>query len=152
MFGLSLWIISLGAGGENPSHIRLLMLMEEIALMMYLMKNLSASGAYVGLVAPEEVGSWQRESKGYQFWTRTDDKGHFIIDNIRLGNYNLYAWVPGFIGYYKYNTSLTVTGFFWLKISCSYQTIWSSFPAQVLLHTKQMMKSRGAFCIHQLKV
>ncbi|KAK9758372.1 hypothetical protein RND81_01G225500 [Saponaria officinalis] len=75
----------------------------------YQAKNLSANGAYVGLAAPGEVGSWQRESKGYQFWTRADDKGHFIIDNIRPGNYNLYAWVPGFIGDYKYNTSLTVT-------------------------------------------
>ncbi|KAL9229205.1 hypothetical protein vseg_004694 [Gypsophila vaccaria] len=75
----------------------------------YLTKQLSASGAYVGLAAPGDVGSWQRESKGYQFWTTTDSKGHFTIDNIRPGKYNLYAWVPGFIGDYKYNTTVTIT-------------------------------------------
>ncbi|XP_074273393.1 uncharacterized protein LOC141597004 isoform X2 [Silene latifolia] len=75
----------------------------------FLKKNSSASAAYIGLAAPGEVGSWQRESKGYQFWTRTDDKGHFTIDNIHPGNYSLYAWVPGFIGDYKYNDTLNIT-------------------------------------------
>ncbi|XP_021743771.1 probable rhamnogalacturonate lyase B [Chenopodium quinoa] len=76
---------------------------------MYLKTNTSANKAYVGLAAPGEVGSWQRESKGYQFWTTTDDKGHFTIENIRPGSYNLYGWVPGFIGDYKYNDSVDIT-------------------------------------------
>ncbi|XP_010254609.1 PREDICTED: probable rhamnogalacturonate lyase B [Nelumbo nucifera] len=69
-----------------------------------------ANSAYVGLALPGEVGSWQRECKGYQFWTRADENGFFSISNIRAGDYNLYAWVPGFIGDYKYEVVLTITG------------------------------------------
>ncbi|XP_068655984.1 uncharacterized protein [Aristolochia californica] len=65
--------------------------------------------AYVGVAAPGEVGSWQRESKGYQFWTRTDADGYFSINDIRTGDYNLYAWVPGFVGDFKYDAILTIT-------------------------------------------
>ncbi|KAE9614481.1 putative rhamnogalacturonan endolyase [Lupinus albus] len=68
-----------------------------------------ANNAYVGLALPGDAGSWQRESKGYQFWTRTDRKGHFKIENIIPGVYNLYAWVSGFIGDYKYNTTILIT-------------------------------------------
>ncbi|XP_059438373.1 rhamnogalacturonate lyase B-like [Corylus avellana] len=67
-----------------------------------------AQSAYVGLAAPGEVGSWQRESKGYQFWTQADENGRFIIKNILPGEYNLYAWVPGFIGDYKNDTKITI--------------------------------------------
>ncbi|KAK7301084.1 hypothetical protein RJT34_11944 [Clitoria ternatea] len=68
-----------------------------------------ARDAYIGLAPPGEAGSWQRECKGYQFWTRTDEEGYFSIDNIRTGDYNLYAWVPGFIGEYWNNAILTIT-------------------------------------------
>ncbi|KAJ7958892.1 Rhamnogalacturonate lyase family protein [Quillaja saponaria] len=68
-----------------------------------------ANGAYVGLAPPGEVGSWQRECKDYQFWTRADDSGYFSINNIRTGVYNLYAWVPGFIGDYRYDDFLTIS-------------------------------------------
>jgi len=47
---------------------------------------------------------WQ----GYQFWTQADTKGFFLINNIVPGDYNLYAWVPGFIGDYRYNVTITV--------------------------------------------
>ncbi|KAL8476324.1 hypothetical protein ACS0TY_028844 [Phlomoides rotata] len=67
-----------------------------------------ANSAYIGLAPPGELGSWQRENKGYQFWTQTDSKGYFLIDGIRAGNYNLYAWVPGFIGDYKCNDEINV--------------------------------------------
>ncbi|XP_020236101.1 probable rhamnogalacturonate lyase B isoform X1 [Cajanus cajan] len=67
------------------------------------------SGAYVGLAAIGEVGSWQRECKGYQFWTITDDKGYFSIINIRPGDYNLYSWVTGFIGDYQFDSVINVT-------------------------------------------
>ncbi|KHN08234.1 Rhamnogalacturonate lyase [Glycine soja] len=67
------------------------------------------SGAYVGLAAIGEVGSWQRECKGYQFWTITDDKGYFSIINIRPGGYNLYSWVNGFIGDYQFDSVIYVT-------------------------------------------
>ncbi|XP_014500308.1 probable rhamnogalacturonate lyase B [Vigna radiata var. radiata] len=67
------------------------------------------SGAYVGLAAIGDVGSWQRECKGYQFWTITDDKGYFSIINIRPGDYNLYSWVTGYIGDYQFDKIINVT-------------------------------------------
>ncbi|GAB2227505.1 hypothetical protein Droror1_Dr00009327 [Drosera rotundifolia] len=69
----------------------------------------AANGAFVGLALPGECGSWQRESKGYQFWTRADENGYFSIKWIREGQYNLYAWVPGFIGDYRYDNEITIT-------------------------------------------
>ncbi|KAJ8762543.1 hypothetical protein K2173_007982 [Erythroxylum novogranatense] len=71
--------------------------------------ELSGSGAYVGLAVPGEVGSWQIESKGYQFWAQTDKNGGFLINNVRPGVYNLYAWVPGFIGDYKLNAPVNIS-------------------------------------------
>ncbi|OVA15246.1 Rhamnogalacturonate lyase [Macleaya cordata] len=70
---------------------------------------ISAGSAYVGLAPPGDVGSWQKECKGYQFWTKTDEDGYFSVYDIRTGDYNLYAWVPGFIGDYKYEVNLTIT-------------------------------------------
>ncbi|XP_061967377.1 uncharacterized protein LOC133691065 isoform X3 [Populus nigra] len=70
--------------------------------------TISAEGAYVGLAAPGEAGSWQLESKGYQFWTKTDGCGNFTINGIRSGDYNLYAWVPGFIGDYKFTSVINI--------------------------------------------
>ncbi|KAJ9170455.1 hypothetical protein P3X46_018561 [Hevea brasiliensis] len=67
-----------------------------------------ASSAYVGLAVPGDVGSWQTEAKGYQFWTQADRKGNFSIKNVRAGNYSLYAWVPGVIGDYKYSVNITI--------------------------------------------
>lgn len=49
------------------------------------------------------------EIQGYQFWTRTDEDGYFSVYDIRTGDYNLYAWVPGFIGDYKCDTDITIT-------------------------------------------
>ncbi|KAA8546657.1 hypothetical protein F0562_003112 [Nyssa sinensis] len=68
----------------------------------YSKKNLTAANsAYVGLALPGDVGSWQTENKGYQFWTRADADGYFSIKGVRTGNYSLYAWVPGILGDYK---------------------------------------------------
>lgn len=69
---------------------------------------ITGNSAYVGLAPPGEVGSWQSENKGYQFWTQADTEGYFVIRNVREGNYSLYAWVPGFIGDYKYDTYVYV--------------------------------------------
>ncbi|RZC82080.1 hypothetical protein C5167_044653 [Papaver somniferum] len=71
-------------------------------------KDIPAVDAYVGLALPGEVGSWQTECKGYQFWTRAGLDGSFTIKNVHSGDYNLYAWVPGFIGDYKYGNLITV--------------------------------------------
>ncbi|CAN1288801.1 Rhamnogalacturonate lyase, partial [Linum perenne] len=66
------------------------------------------SGGFVGLAAPGEVGSWQTDGKGYQFWTEANAQGNFSISNIRPGEYNLYAWIPGFIGDYKSDSLITI--------------------------------------------
>ncbi|XP_047158133.1 rhamnogalacturonate lyase-like [Vigna umbellata] len=68
-----------------------------------------AKSSYVGLALPGDAGSWQIESKGYQFWTQTDKDGSFSITNIVPGKYALYAWVPGFIGDYKYSINVGIT-------------------------------------------
>lgn len=68
-----------------------------------------AKGAYVGLAPPGDAGSWQRECKDYQFWVQADEQGYFSISGIRTGDYNLYAWVPGFIADYKYDVAITIT-------------------------------------------
>lgn len=68
-----------------------------------------ANGAYVGLAPPGENGSWQRECKDYQFWVKADEEGYFSITSIRTGDYNLYAWVPGFIGDYRSDIAITIT-------------------------------------------
>ncbi|GMN40188.1 hypothetical protein TIFTF001_009413 [Ficus carica] len=70
---------------------------------------ISANGAYVGLAPPGDVGSWQRECKDYQFWSRADENGYFSINDIRTGNYSIYAWVPGFIGDYRCDVVLGIT-------------------------------------------
>ncbi|XP_014519713.1 probable rhamnogalacturonate lyase B [Vigna radiata var. radiata] len=67
-----------------------------------------AKNAYVGLALPGNAGSWQKECKGYQFWTQTDRNGHFLIENVVPGDYKLYAWVPGFIGDYIYPTKISI--------------------------------------------
>ncbi|OMP01641.1 hypothetical protein COLO4_11705 [Corchorus olitorius] len=67
-----------------------------------------AGSAYVGLAPPGEAGSWQRDAKGYQFWTQADEHGRFEINHVRPEDYNLYAWVPGFIGDYRLNLTITI--------------------------------------------
>ncbi|KAL1566777.1 rhamnogalacturonan endolyase [Salvia divinorum] len=68
----------------------------------------AAISAYVGLAQPGDAGSWQTNSKGYQFWSRSDKRGHFSIKGVREGIYNLYAWVPGVIGDYKHYADIIV--------------------------------------------
>ncbi|KAI9097617.1 hypothetical protein K1719_025388 [Acacia pycnantha] len=67
-----------------------------------------ANGAYVGIALPGEAGSWQRECKDYQFWTRADEHGFFTIKNVRPGDYNLYAWIPGFVGDYRFDDLMKI--------------------------------------------
>lgn len=67
-----------------------------------------AKSAHVGLAAPGVPGSWQLESKGYQFWVQTDKDGKFVIPSVRPGVYNLYGFVPGVIGDYKRDKSLVI--------------------------------------------
>ncbi|XP_071914289.1 uncharacterized protein [Coffea arabica] len=69
----------------------------------------NGSLAYVGLALPGNAGSWQMENKGYQFWTQADNNGNFSIENVLPGNYSLYAWVPGCIGDYKYDSYIIIS-------------------------------------------
>ncbi|CAI0464064.1 unnamed protein product [Linum tenue] len=70
--------------------------------------SIPGNGGYVGLAPPGEVGSWQIDGKGYQFWTQADEQGFFSIANVRPGEYNLYAYIPGFLGDYKFGSSVTI--------------------------------------------
>ncbi|KAI3738096.1 hypothetical protein L2E82_28114 [Cichorium intybus] len=72
-------------------------------------ENKPADDAYIGLAPPGDRGSWQFENKSYQFWSKSDEEGHFVIQNILAGTYNLYAWVHGFIGDYINDTIITIT-------------------------------------------
>ncbi|VFQ88116.1 unnamed protein product [Cuscuta campestris] len=67
-----------------------------------------AKSAYVGLASPGADGYWQKDAKGYQFWTQTDDNGYFRISAIRPGNYNLYGWVPGILGDYRNTVDIII--------------------------------------------
>ncbi|KAK1436363.1 hypothetical protein QVD17_02142 [Tagetes erecta] len=72
-------------------------------------KHMPANGDSIGLAPPGDPGSWQRENKGYQFWSKTNAEGHFVIENILAGTYNVYSWVHGFIGDYRNNSTITIT-------------------------------------------
>ncbi|CAN0913215.1 Rhamnogalacturonate lyase [Linum grandiflorum] len=68
-----------------------------------------ASKALVGLCAPGNRDDWwQYEFKGYNFWTEADEKGTFIIKNVRPGSYNLYSYVPGVVGSFRHSQLITV--------------------------------------------
>ncbi|KAL0300837.1 UNVERIFIED_CONTAM: hypothetical protein Sradi_6360500 [Sesamum radiatum] len=70
---------------------------------------LPAKSAFIGLSAARTQGSWQTESKGYQFWVQTDSDGYFTIKNIIPGVYGLHGWVPGFIGDYMREELVTIS-------------------------------------------
>ncbi|XP_021853123.1 probable rhamnogalacturonate lyase B isoform X2 [Spinacia oleracea] len=70
---------------------------------------MAGSYAWIGLAAPGVAGSWQTETKGYQFWTRADRNGGFLIKGVHEGTYNLFGWVPGFIGDYVYIEDIIIT-------------------------------------------
>nr|XP_009406093.1 PREDICTED: uncharacterized protein LOC103989069 [Musa acuminata subsp. malaccensis] len=40
--------------------------------------SVNGNAAFVGLASPGEAGSWQRDSKGYQFWERADVEGKHV--------------------------------------------------------------------------
>jgi len=62
-----------------------------------------AAGARIVLAAPEQgrTPNWQRQGKGFQFWTKTDEHGAFRIPRVRAGEYAMYAFVPGMLGEYR---------------------------------------------------
>ncbi|KAL5578826.1 hypothetical protein UlMin_011268 [Ulmus minor] len=68
-----------------------------------------AKYAYVGLSVATQEGSWQTESKGYQFWVQTDSNGNFTINNVIPGVYGLHGWALGFIGDYLDKELVTIS-------------------------------------------
>ncbi|CAN6690149.1 unnamed protein product [Malus baccata var. baccata] len=68
-----------------------------------------AKYAYVGLSVATTPGSWQTESKDYQFWIQTDIIGNFTIKNVVPGVYGLHGWIPGFVGDYLDNERITIS-------------------------------------------
>jgi rhamnogalacturonan endolyase len=65
--------------------------------------NASASNLWVGIVQEPAVSDgvydFQEWCKAYEFWTRSDANGNFIITNVIPGNnYTLYAFGPGAAG------------------------------------------------------
>ena len=62
----------------------------------------SSDGAWVGLALPEKTnGNWQFQGKDYQYWTKADTDGSFIIEDVRPGTYTLYAFTKGAVGEYS---------------------------------------------------
>lgn len=91
------------------------------------LKNLFTSSKFINLswVFISGVVGWSIKLyflQDYQFWTKADEGGYFSINNVRTGNYNLYAWVPGFVGDYRNDPLITIIPgrffrkfFFWMK-------------------------------------
>jgi len=58
----------------------------------------SPAGALVILAQPSDGTpdtNWQRQGKGYIFWSEATPGGSFAIPHVRPGSYTLYAHVPG---------------------------------------------------------
>ncbi|CAN1270664.1 Cyclin-D-binding Myb-like transcription factor 1 [Linum perenne] len=83
----------LGTGSSNKSFSEQV----EILAQRYCSDVLEAREAYYS------------KPKRYQFWTEVEKDGTFRIDNVIAGQYNLYGFVPNFIGEYKYDALITIT-------------------------------------------
>ena len=58
--------------------------------------KLTGGKAWVGLTEPGF--DWEKDSKHYQYWIKTDAAGKFTIANVRPGRYTLHAYVTGAVG------------------------------------------------------
>ena len=69
------------------------------------------AGALVILAQPTDGTAdtnWQRQGKGYIFWTEATSGGRFVVRNVRPGTYTLYSNVSGVLDEYELN-GVTVT-------------------------------------------
>ncbi|CAN0925759.1 Rhamnogalacturonate lyase, partial [Linum grandiflorum] len=46
--------------------------------------------------------------QGYNFWREADEKGNFVIKNVRPGDYNLDSYVPGVVGSFRHSQLITL--------------------------------------------
>jgi rhamnogalacturonan endolyase len=70
---------------------------------------ITGASAMIGLAAPEDIhGNWQKQGKGYQYWTKADASGNFTIPAVRPGSYTLYAYTTGVVQEFS-KTNITVT-------------------------------------------
>ena len=71
-----------------------------------------ADGAWVGVAIPPvgtaDVTDFQRWSKNYQFWVKTDAAGNFTIPNVMPGTYALFAFGGGATGQFTRAGAATV--------------------------------------------
>lgn len=72
--------------------------------------QLTGAGAWVGLAQPPTNGNWQFESMHYQFWTKADAQGNFLIPGVRPGAYKLYAFTTGAVGEFSQPDVTVVAG------------------------------------------
>jgi rhamnogalacturonan endolyase len=60
--------------------------------------TVSSARAWVGLARPPADGNWQFDSMSYQYWSRADTNGMFLIPDVRPGSYTLFAFTAGAVG------------------------------------------------------
>lgn len=70
--------------------------------------------------------------QGYQFWIQTDSEGRFLIPNVRVGIYNFFAWVPGFIGDYKSAAAVNIVAGTDLHLHCQNVISKTSIPHHIM--------------------
>lgn len=72
-----------------------------------LQPNLRRGTLWVGLTAEDEVVvgrrsrevvTWERDGRHYQYWTKADASGHFVLPHVRPGRYVLRAFADGILG------------------------------------------------------
>lgn len=52
----------------------------------------------IGLV--KSGAFWQRDAKNYQFWSKGDTDGNFVIEDVTAGSYTIYAFADEVLGEY----------------------------------------------------
>ena len=72
-----------------------------------------AANAWVGVAIPQvgtsDASAFQRWSKNYQFWVKTDAAGNFSIPKVLPGTYSLFAFGGGATGQFTRATAAMVT-------------------------------------------
>ncbi|RYD28405.1 MAG: hypothetical protein EOP87_19720, partial [Verrucomicrobiaceae bacterium] len=99
------WLVG---NADYPTAAQRATVSGSIALNDPLKPDLDATGAWVGLAAPEPGGNFQFESKRYQHWAKSGEGGTFAIPHVRPGTYTLYCVVRGEAGEYESSTPVTV--------------------------------------------